>query len=167
METQKIKVFEITVITCLVIVTCFASVALFSWVKCHNNPAFDYVDSKVAELEHSIARKIKKSEVAMLQELLAHLEERGGRDTVEVSELVEQREEEVVDCIPCCGGEDSLTNISDATNVNDSASVSNWASVDLSVFGLGHVTDYDWSTYSEEDRIDEMLEQLQHSADGV
>ncbi len=123
-EIRKIKVFEATVVVCLVIVTCFASVALFSWVKRHNNLALGYVDlkvagleSKVTELEFSIARKIKESEVAMLQELLTHLKERDERDVAEVFELVEQREEEVIDSIPCCGGEDNLTNV-DATEEN-------------------------------------------------
>ncbi len=113
----KVKVFRVTVLICLVIVTCFVSVALFSWVKRHNNPALDYVDLKVAdleakvtELEASISRKIKESEVAMLQELLTHLKERDERDVAEVSEPVKQREEEVMDSVPCCGGEDNLPN---------------------------------------------------------
>ncbi len=66
------------------------------------------LEAKVTELEASISRKIKESEVAMLQELLEHLKE---RDTVEVSELVEQQEEEVIDFVPCCGREDNLTNV--------------------------------------------------------
>ncbi len=47
----------------------------------------------------------------MLQELLTHLKERDERDVAEVSEPVEQREEEVIDSIPCRGGEDNLTNV--------------------------------------------------------
>ncbi len=117
-EIRKIKVFEVTVSICLIIVTCFASVALFSWMKRHNNPALDYVDSKVTELEASISRKIKESEVVMLQELLTHLKERDRRDVVEVSELVEQAEEEVVDSVPCCGGEDNLVNIDSTEDIS-------------------------------------------------
>lgn len=99
-----------TATLCAIVVTASVVPSLFSWMNSHGNVNLEHVDFRVDELKSSLIQKIEnlESEVEELRKLVKQPKKPN------MARLLEPAEQSVyVDSVPCCGGEDNLTNISD------------------------------------------------------
>lgn len=100
-----------TVTLCMVFLTVYVSSALFSWMDSHDNVNLKYVDFKADELKSFLVQKIENLE-SEVEELRKLVKQPKKPNTASLPEPAEQSV--YADSVPCCGGEDNLTNISDA-----------------------------------------------------
>lgn len=105
-----------TATLCAIVVTASVVPALFSWMNSHGNVNLEHVDFRVDELKSSLIQKIEnlESEVGELRKLVRQPKKPN------MARLPETAEQSVyADSVPCCGGEDNLTNISDTGAVSE------------------------------------------------
>ena len=113
-KIQWNEVLKGTATLCMVVLTVYASSALFSWIDSHGNVNLEHVDFRVGELKSSFAQKIGNLE-SEVEELRKLVKQQKKPKTVKLPEPAEQSV--YANSVPCCGGEDNLTNISDTGNV--------------------------------------------------
>lgn len=115
-KIQWNSVLKGTTALCAIVVTALVVPALFSWMNSHGNVNLDYVDFKVDELKSSLVQKIEnlESEIGELRQLVKQPKK---PNTVKLPEPAEQSV--YADSVPCCGGEDNLTNIGDPVAVSE------------------------------------------------
>lgn len=99
-----------TATLCAIVVTALVVPALFSWMNSHGNINIEHVDFKVRELKSSLVQRIESLELEV-EELRKIVKQPKKPNTVKLPEPLEQIV--YADSVPCCGGEDNLTNISD------------------------------------------------------
>lgn len=109
-KIQWNAVLKGTATLCMVVLTVYVSSAVFSWIDSHGNVNLEHVDFRVGELKSSLVQKIEnlESEVDELRKLVKRPKK---PNTAKLPEPAEQSV--YADSVPCCGGEDNLTNIGD------------------------------------------------------
>lgn len=109
-KIQWNAVLKGTVTLCAIVVTASVVPSLFSWMNSHDNINREYTDFKVDEVKSSLVQKIENLKSAV-EELRKLVKQPKKPNTVRLPEPADQSV--YADSVPCCGGEDNLTNISD------------------------------------------------------
>lgn len=113
-KIQWNAVLKGTATLCAIVVTALVVPALFSWMNSHGNVNLEHVDFRVDELKSSLVQRIEnlESEIGELRQLVKQPKK---SNTVKLPEPAEQSV--YADSVPCCGGEDNLTNMSNTGNL--------------------------------------------------
>ena len=109
-KIQWNTVLKETATLCMIVITVFVVSALFSWMNRHDDLDRAYMNSLVNDLRSALVQKIEnlESEVEKLRQLVKQPKKPS------TARLPKPAEQSVyADSVPCCGGEDNLTNISE------------------------------------------------------
>lgn len=109
-KIQWNAVLKGTATLCAIVVMASVVPSLFSWMNSHDNINREYTDFRVDDLKSSLVQKIENLE-SEVEELRKLVKQPKKPNTVRLPEPAEQSV--YADSVPCCGGEDNLTNISD------------------------------------------------------